>query len=89
MRRLQKDFSPEMNPGKSDFDHQPVLVEEIINLLITDSSGSYIDLTAGLGGHIAALAGILETDARLFGIDKDKEALDRANEKLKDCGCWC
>ena len=83
MRRLRKDFSPEMNPGRNEYEHQPVLVEEIIKLLITDSSGSYIDLTAGLGGHMAALAGRLETDAKLFGIDKDKEALERAAEKLK------
>ncbi len=83
MRRLRKDFSPEMNPGRNEYEHQPVLVEEIIKLLITDSSGSYIDLTAGLGGHMAALAGRLEADAKLFGIDKDKEALERAAEKLK------
>ena len=83
MRRLRKDFSPEMKPGRNEYEHQPVLVEEIIKLLITDSSGSYIDLTAGLGGHLAALAGRLETDAKLFGIDKDKEALERAGEKLQ------
>ena len=83
MRRLRKDFSPEMNPGRSEYDHQPVLVEQIKKLLITDRSGFYIDLTAGLGGHMVALAGELETDAKLFGIDKDKEALDRAGEKLK------
>ncbi len=83
MRRLRKDFSPEMNPGRNEYKHQPVLVAEIIKLLITDSSGSYIDLTAGLGGHMAALAGRLETDAKLFGIDKDKEALERAGENLK------
>ena len=83
MRRLRKDFSPEMNPGRNEYEHQPVLVAEIIKLLITDSSGSYIDLTAGLGGHMAALAGRLETDAKLFGIDKDKEALERAGENLK------
>ncbi len=83
MRRLQKDFSQEMNPGRNEYDHQPVLVEEIIKLLITDSNGSYIDLTAGLGGHLAALAARLERDAKLFGIDKDKEALERAGEKLK------
>ena len=83
MRRLQKDFSQEMNPGRNEYDHQPVLVEEIIKLLITDSNGSYIDLTAGLGGHLAALAGKLETDAKLFGIDKDNEALERAGKKLK------
>ena len=72
-----------MNPGRNEYEHQPVLVAEIIKLLITDSSGSYIDLTAGLGGHMAALAGRLETDAKLFGIDKDKEALERAGENLK------
>jgi len=83
LRRLRKDFSPEMNPGRNEYDHQPVLVAEIIKLLITDSSGSYIDLTAGLGGHMAALAGRLETDAKLFGIDEDKEALERAGENLK------
>ncbi|MCH7948778.1 MAG: 16S rRNA (cytosine(1402)-N(4))-methyltransferase, partial [candidate division Zixibacteria bacterium] len=38
-----------MNPGRNEYEHQPVLVEEIIKLLITDSSGFYIDLTAGLG----------------------------------------
>ncbi|MCH8026923.1 MAG: 16S rRNA (cytosine(1402)-N(4))-methyltransferase RsmH [candidate division Zixibacteria bacterium] len=72
-----------MNPGRNEYEHQPVLVAEIIKLLITDSSGSYIDLTAGLGGHMAALAGRLEADAKLFGIDKDKEALERAGENLK------
>ena len=72
-----------MKPGRNEYDHQPVLVEEIIKLLITDSNGSYIDLTAGLGGHLAALAARLERDAKLFGIDKDKEALERAGEKLK------
>ena len=72
-----------MNPGRNEYKHQPVLVAEIIKLLITDSSGSYIDLTAGLGGHMAALAGRLEADAKLFGIDKDKEALERAGENLK------
>ncbi len=72
-----------MSPNRSDYEHQPVLVEEIFDLLVTDRSGAYIDLTVGLGGHIAALAQRLEKDARLYGIDKDKEALERASKKIK------
>jgi len=66
----------------SEYSHQPVMVDEIIELLVTDKDGAYIDLTAGLGGHLQALGKKLNPKARLYGIDKDEEALKRAREKL-------
>lgn len=71
-----------MTPSPSDFDHQPVMVDEVVSYIVRKKSGAYLDGTAGLGGHLKALAGILEEDARLYGIDKDNDALNRANKNL-------
>jgi 16S rRNA (cytosine1402-N4)-methyltransferase len=42
-------------------------------------------LTAGLGGHLKALSMVLKPAARLYGFDKDAEALDLARENLRHC----
>ena len=42
-----------------------------------------MDCTAGLGGHLRALASKLAKEARLYGIDKDDEALKQAKKNLK------
>jgi len=65
--------------------HLPVMAGEIVELLKTDPSGTYLDLTAGTGGHLEALARSLTADARLYGIDKDQQALSLAEKKLKSC----
>lgn len=62
--------------------HQPVLVDEVVRLLITDPDGAYVDLTAGGGGHLSALASALGPNARLFGFDRDPEAIHRVNRAL-------
>ncbi|MDZ4723673.1 MAG: 16S rRNA (cytosine(1402)-N(4))-methyltransferase RsmH [candidate division Zixibacteria bacterium] len=62
--------------------HLPVLVEETVSHLITDPDGIYLDLTAGGGGHLKALADKLSPEARLYGMDKDKTALARAKARL-------
>ena len=73
-----------MIPNPSEYGHQPVLVDEVISFLVTDKSGAYVDCTAGLGGHLKALAGNLNETARLYGIDKDDEALTDAKKNLGD-----
>jgi 16S rRNA (cytosine1402-N4)-methyltransferase len=62
--------------------HQPVLVEEVIELL--SGSRSVIDLTVGLGGHAEALlaAGV----GRVVGVDRDRDALSAATERLRPYG---
>ena len=62
--------------------HRPVLVDDIVRLLITDPDGVYLDLTAGGGGHLHALASALGRRARLFGFDRDAQAVARATSAL-------
>lgn len=63
-----------------------MLVAEVVELLIGDPEGAYIDLTAGGGGHMKALAQSLSSVASLYGLDKDPEAVERARRNLADCG---
>ena len=63
--------------------HVPVLLEQSLNLLITDPNGLYIDGTLGAGGHTRALLARLGPDARVYGIDQDDDAL-RACSDIDD-----
>ncbi len=72
-----------MTPSESDTYHRPVLAAEVVGLVITDREGAYLDLTAGGGGHLKALAEKLGTKARLYGIDKDPAAVAQATRVLK------
>src|SRR3990172_12073726 len=73
-----------MKQNQSEYSHQPVMVDEVVSYLVTDKDGVYVDLTAGLGGHLRELAKKLNKEARLYGIDKDESALKKAKEKLED-----
>lgn len=68
---------------KSGF-HVPVLPEQIMEYMITDASGIYIDCTLGGGGHARYILNKLNSDARYFGIDQDKNALDYAKSNLSN-----
>ncbi len=61
------------------------MVNEIISFLLQKKDGSYIDLTAGLGGHLSAFSKELSKDAKLFGTDRDSAAIKKAQDKLADC----
>lgn len=54
--------------------------------MITDTRGAYLDLTAGGGGHLKALAGGLENEARLYGVDVDPEAVARVRRTMEGTG---
>jgi 16S rRNA (cytosine1402-N4)-methyltransferase len=64
--------------------HQPVLVDEVVSLLVTDPEGVYLDLTAGGGGHLRALASALGPKARLCGLDRDPQAVTRLGNALSE-----
>jgi 16S rRNA (cytosine1402-N4)-methyltransferase len=65
--------------------HVPVMREEVIENMNLKNSGIYVDATVGLGGHAE---GILHKakECTLIGIDRDREALDRARERLMEYG---
>ena len=62
--------------------HQPVMVDEVVRLLVSDPEGAYLDLTAGGGGHLFALASQLGPRARLYGLDRDSQAVARTKTRL-------
>jgi len=61
--------------------HEPVLADEVIDLLRPEGWGLWIDGTLGGGGHAAVLLRA-NPEARLVGIDRDPEALAAAGERL-------
>jgi 16S rRNA (cytosine1402-N4)-methyltransferase len=62
-----------------EFDHQPVLIEEVLDGLALARDGSYVDATYGRGGHSTEILTRLGEDARLLVIDKDPQAIDAAS----------
>lgn len=64
--------------------HIPVLAKEAAELLLRKPDGVYVDGTLGLGGHAAYFLSLLGTQARLFGFDKDGEALAMARTRVND-----
>src|SRR5690606_41933715 len=47
--------------------HAPVLAREVVDGLVTDPNGVYVDGTLGGGGHTAALLDALGPDSRVLG----------------------
>jgi 16S rRNA (cytosine1402-N4)-methyltransferase len=75
-----------MTRKKSDYFHEPVLAAEVVELLVTDPNGVYLDLTVGGGGHLMRLAQFLGDGARLYGVDKDPEAVVQGTRVLTGIG---
>ena len=51
--------------------HVPVLGPEVVEHLITDPDGTYVDATLGGGGHAELILEQLGSDGRLIGVDRD------------------
>lgn len=66
------------------FSHTSVLLYECIEALNIRDGYTYIDCTAGGGGHSLEIAKRLGKNSRLICFDRDKEAIAAATERLKD-----
>ncbi|MFQ5568224.1 MAG: 16S rRNA (cytosine(1402)-N(4))-methyltransferase RsmH [Rhodothermales bacterium] len=64
--------------------HAPVLCQAVIERLVTDPAGLYVDATLGGGGHSAALLDALDPEGRVVGIDRDADALEAAGVRLSN-----
>ena len=71
--------------GASDFEHAPVMVDEITAVFASVPSGPVVDATLGGGGHAAALLDSRE-DLDVIGIDQDQDALEAATTRLAGYG---
>lgn len=67
-----------------EFYHRPVLLEECLEGLALRPQGIYLDGTLGGGGHSAAILERLGPQGRLYGIDRDPQALQAAAARIQD-----
>lgn len=70
-----------------DFKHVSVLYDECIENLNIDPQGIYVDGTLGGGGHASGICQALGEEGTLIGIDRDRDALNAAEERLKSYPC--
>jgi 16S rRNA (cytosine1402-N4)-methyltransferase len=59
--------------------HIPVMCDAALEYMATRPDGIYLDATAGLGGHTAAIAGRLTTGL-VIACDRDAESLEMARQ---------
>lgn len=68
-----------------DFEHAPVMVDEITAVFAPVPPGTIVDATLGGGGHSAAILDSRD-DLDVIGIDQDRDALDAASARLARFG---
>jgi len=94
MHSLFSDGSLEENMGvalkdvscrkeQSETSHVSVMMEEVLDLLQLKPGNVYVDGTVGMGGHSAAILDKIQPDGFLICVDRDKESLLKAGERLK------
>lgn len=66
------------------FSHTSVLLYECIEALNIRDGYTYVDCTAGGGGHSLEIAKRMGKNSRLICFDKDKSAIKAASARLKD-----
>ena len=66
-----------------DYQHKPVLLQEVLEGLDPTPDGVVIDGTFGCGGHTRGLLERLGPEGRVFAIDKDPQAVS-AGQKLAE-----
>lgn len=74
-----------MEKYKEEFQHKPVLCQEVLEYLNVREDGHYLDATVGLGGH-AELILSRGNNIRITAIDQDELAINFVKERLKSYG---
>ena len=69
---------------ETDYSHQPVLLNEVLEALNIKQDGIYVDATFGRGGHSSAILNRLGREGRLVAFDQDPEAIAYGREQFKD-----
>lgn len=67
-----------------EFNHKSVLLYETVDNLNIKPNGIYVDGTLGGAGHSSEIAGRLNKEGMLIGIDQDREAIMAATERLSE-----
>jgi 16S rRNA (cytosine1402-N4)-methyltransferase len=66
--------------------HTPVMLEEVLSYLNLSSGKTIVDATVGTGGHAEEILKRISPGGRLIGIDRDRESLNVAQDRLGKFG---
>lgn len=69
-----------------EFHHEPVLADEVVEVLRPKSGGCYLDGTLGGGGHAELVLRASSPDGQLWGMDRDQSAIAAASSRLAAFG---
>ena len=69
--------------------HIPVMSREILELLNLKNGAVVVDGTLGTAGHANSILEVIGEKGRLIGIDRDKDSLTFASERLKRFSHQC
>lgn len=75
-----------MNQEHQKQKHQAVLVPEVLKLLNPQAGNSYVDMTAGYGGHAAEVIKQTGAPQKTVLVDRDQAAIDDLNEQFGKSG---
>jgi 16S rRNA (cytosine1402-N4)-methyltransferase len=67
--------------------HEPVMLQEVLELLRPRVGGTVVDCTLGRAGHARAIGEQLGASGLLIGLDADPRNLEFAAERLKGLEC--
>jgi len=73
-------------PNQSEPTHQPVLIREVLEYLDPKTGQSYLDLTAGYGGHAAAILSATNAPKAAVLVDRDDNAISTLRQKFEQSG---
>lgn len=66
--------------------HEPVMVGQVVDNLVGNPSGTYLDATAGGGGHVQAVLERLDPTGGVIALDKDADAIAHLDRLLASYG---
>lgn len=72
-----------MTESNQDQLHEPVLLSEVLHYLNPKEGESFLDLTAGYGGHAAAILAKTHAATRATLVDRDRNAIEHLAKKFK------
>ncbi|MGH7237184.1 MAG: 16S rRNA (cytosine(1402)-N(4))-methyltransferase RsmH [Candidatus Saccharimonadales bacterium] len=68
--------------NQNNNEHLPVLLEQVLEYLKPDAGENYLDLTAGYGGHAAAILERTKSFSSSVLIDRDSEAIKALKKRF-------
>ena len=63
------------------------MLSKVVEYLVSDPEGTYVDGTLGTGGHARGILENLTPSGKLIGLDVDKKVLETANKNLESFSC--